>query len=55
MMEKENAKKGLFSQLAGTFKPKKSTCCCHLEIEEIPDEPKDQVDMKPEKDDKHPN
>lgn len=51
-MENENEKKGLFARLAGTKKPQKSACCCNFEVEEIPEEPKEQADGKGAKDDK---
>ena len=51
-MENKNEKKGLFARLTGTKKPKKSACCCNFEVEEIPEEQKDQVDKKTAKDEK---
>ena len=51
-MENENEKKGLFARLTGTKKPKKSACCCNFEVEEIPEEPKNQANEKAAKDEK---
>jgi len=36
-MKNENEKKGLFERLLGGKKTKKSSCCCNIELEEIPD------------------
>lgn len=37
-MKNENEKKGLFVKLAENKKVKKNSCCCNIELEEIPDE-----------------
>lgn len=36
-MDSENEKKGLFGRITGS-KKKKNSCCCNIEIEEIPEE-----------------
>ncbi|MBR0598565.1 hypothetical protein [Sinanaerobacter chloroacetimidivorans] len=36
-MSNENEKKGIFGRLGGN-KKSKSSCCCNVEIEEIPEE-----------------
>jgi hypothetical protein len=41
-MEKDKEKKGIFARLAENKKAKKSSCCCcNIEIEEIPEDAKD--------------
>lgn len=45
-MKNENEKKGLFERLAGSRKAKKSSCCCNIEVEEIPEENADNKDEK---------
>jgi len=40
-MKNEDEKKGLFGRLIGGKKAKKSSCCCDIEFEELPDETKD--------------
>ena len=49
-MKDENEKKGLFVRLAG--KGKKNSCCCNIEVEEIPEENKDDQKEKEAKKDK---
>lgn len=44
-MENEKVKKGLFANLVGIKKTKKSSCCCAYEIEEISEE-ETNVDVK---------
>ncbi len=39
-MKEENEKKSLFVRLAG--KGKKKSCCCNIEVEEIPEENQDE-------------
>lgn len=45
-MEKSNEKKGLFARLNGIKKPKKSSCCCNFEVEEVPEEGKEDKNKK---------
>lgn len=45
-MEKENKKKGLFERLIGSKKTKKSSCCCNIELEEVPEENTTSKDAK---------
>ena len=35
-MKNENKKKGLFERFLGSKKAKKSSCCCNLQLEEVP-------------------
>ena len=37
-MKNGNEKKGFFERLIGGNKTKKNSCCCNIEIEEIPEE-----------------
>lgn len=37
-MENEKKKKGLFERLVGSKKEKKSSSCCNIEIEELPED-----------------
>jgi len=37
-MKNEDEKKGLFGRLTGGKKAKKSSGCCNIELEELPDE-----------------
>ncbi len=41
-MKNENKKKGLFARLIGEKKSKKSSCCSSFEIEEIPEDNKNE-------------
>ena len=43
-MKNENEKKGLFYRLRDNKKPKKSSCCCNFELEEIPEEKEENKD-----------
>lgn len=36
--ENGNEKKGLFARLAESKKSQKNSCCCNIELEEIPEE-----------------
>jgi hypothetical protein len=45
--ENENEKKGLLSRLTGNKKIKKTSCCCAIELEEIPDESKEKEGKEP--------
>ncbi len=46
-MKNENEKKGFFARLTENKEAKKSSCCCNVELEEIPDENNDnQSDKK---------
>ncbi|OQB20840.1 MAG: hypothetical protein BWY11_02265 [Firmicutes bacterium ADurb.Bin182] len=40
-MKDEKEKKGFFARLAENKKDKKSSCCCNIEIEEIPEDEKE--------------
>ena len=41
-MEKDNEKKGFFAKLTENKKAKKSSCCCcNIEIEEVPEDEKE--------------
>jgi hypothetical protein len=49
--ETENEKKRLFANLKVDSKAKKSSCCCNFEVEEIPEEKRDNKnEKKPTKD-----
>lgn len=48
-MKNENEKKGLFERLTGGKKAKKSSCCCNIELEELPEEKEDSKSGKPQK------
>jgi len=37
-MKNDNEKKGLLNRLNENKKAKKSSCCCNIEVEEIPEE-----------------
>ena len=37
-MKNENEKKGLFERLFESKKTKKNTCCCNIELEELPEQ-----------------
>lgn len=39
-MKTEDKKEGFFARLIGSRKAKKKSCCCNIEIEEIPEEEK---------------
>ena len=41
--EKGNEKKGLFARLAENKKSKRNSCCCNIELEEIPEENNESV------------
>ncbi len=41
IIKNDNEKKGLFARLNENKKTKKSSCCCNVEIEEIPEEEND--------------
>lgn len=45
-MKNESEKKGFFERLTGGNKAKKGSCCCNIEIEEIPEENTDSKDPK---------
>lgn len=45
-MKNENGKKGLFVKLSENKKVKKNSCCCNIELEEIPDEPENKKDKE---------
>ena len=48
-MAQENEKKGLFQRLTTVSKPKKSSCCCSIELEEIPEENNEKNEIKKDK------
>ena len=50
----ENEKKGLFYRLKDNKKPKKSSCCCNFELEEIPEEKEESKDEKNSKENGKP-
>ncbi|HPL98774.1 MAG TPA: hypothetical protein PLS45_02615 [Bacillota bacterium] len=37
-MSSENEKNGIFRRIIGSRKPPKSSCCCNVELEEMPEE-----------------
>ena len=41
--ETGNEKKGLFARLTENKKNKKNSCCCNIELEEIPEEKSERV------------
>lgn len=45
-MENENEKKGFLERLLGGKKAKKSSCCCNIELEEVPEENTDSKETK---------
>lgn len=45
--ENENEKKGLLSRLTGNKMIKKTSCCCAIELEEIPDESEEKESKEP--------
>ena len=45
-MKNENEKKGLFVKLSQSKKVKKNSCCCNVELEEIPEEPDNSKNSK---------
>lgn len=47
-MSNKNEKKGFFGRLFGEKKDKKSSCCCNIELEEIPEECCDKKDANEE-------
>lgn len=52
-MENDKEKKGLFERLLGKKKEKKGSCCCNIELEEVPDNKEDTKDgINPKNDDK---
>lgn len=48
-MKNGNEKKSFFERLTGGNKAKKSSCCCNVEIEEIPEETVDEKDSNAQK------
>jgi hypothetical protein len=48
-MTEKNEKKGLFQRLTAFSKPKKNSCCCSIELEEIPEEKNEKNEIKKEK------
>lgn len=48
-MTQDNEKKGFFQRLTGNNKPKKNSCCCSIELEEIPEEKNENKEIKKEK------
>jgi len=48
-MKNEDEKKGLFGRLIVGKKVKKSSCCCNIEFEELPDETEDGTEEKIQK------
>ncbi|MBZ4647696.1 MAG: hypothetical protein JG777_3185 [Clostridia bacterium] len=47
-------KKGFFSRLIGNRKAKKSSCCCNIELEEIPEEKEENKEERSAKDTSKP-
>ena len=45
-MKNENGEKGLFRRLVGNKKAKKSSCCCNVQLEELPEENTDNANAK---------
>ena len=45
-MKNENEEKGLFRRLVGSKKAPKSSCCCSVELEELPEENADNKNEK---------
>lgn len=37
-MSSENEKSGIFRRIIGSRKPPKNSCCCNVELEELPKE-----------------
>jgi hypothetical protein len=50
-MKEENEKRGLFERISLKGKPKKSSCCCNVELEEIPEAEVGKEDQQKEKKD----
>lgn len=48
-MTEKIEKKGLFQRMTGNIKPKKNSCCCNIELEEIPEEKNDNKEIKKDK------
>jgi hypothetical protein len=50
VMKTEGEKKGLFGRVKIAPKPKKTSCCCNIELEEIPDNEQENEAQPPKKD-----
>lgn len=48
-MTEKIEKKGLFQRLTGNNKIKKNSCCCSIELEEIPEENNEKNEIKNDK------